>query len=504
MPESGQGQEMLRPLTSSGPKSIIPTAIGLLAVGMATFFAYWLRLNLASTVLVQLLVVVVAALRIGFWQATLVSVFANVCLVYFIVPPLFSFVISDPQNWVALIVFEFTALVVSRLSTKAQLEAANAASRQREIERLYEFSRQLLLFDRQQAPGPQIVQVIGKLFEASAVALYDCSSQHLEVVGSCAHELQELTRVAHKALTESHLSWQGTFIQTLYTGGQPLATLALCGTVVTDLTFSAISSLTLATLERWRSFENESRAEGERQTERLRTAVLDALAHEFKTPLTTIRTASTAILAMRQIGVTEEKLVSLIDSETGKLNRLASRLLQTSRLDSSEVRLHLEPTEVGDIVRDTLSSLADQLRGHPVRTCGIDNSVEVWLDRDLMVTALSQIVDNAAKYSYPESTITIFLEPFPAEVRISVHNIGPAIPSHQLHRLFERFYRSPCFENLSVGTGLGLSVTKKIVEAHGGTVGVQSGMGGTTFYVSLRPEVHIAPVTSEPAQASCA
>jgi signal transduction histidine kinase len=121
-----------------------------------------------------------------------------------------------------------------------------------------------------------------------------------------------------------------------------------------------------------------------------------------------------------------------------------------------------------------------------------------------MVTALSQIVDNAAKYSYPESTITIFLEPFPAEVRISVHNIGPAIPSHQLHRLFERFYRSPCFENLSVGTGLGLSVTKKIVEAHGGTVGVQSGMGGTTFYVSLRPEVHIAPVTSEPAQASCA
>ena len=122
---------MRRPLTT-----FAPTVIGILTVGLATFLAYSFRLNLASTVLLQLLVVVVAALRIGFWQATFVSIFANVCLAYFIVPPVFSFVISDAQNWVALIVFEFTALVVSRLSTKAQLEAASAASRQREIERL--------------------------------------------------------------------------------------------------------------------------------------------------------------------------------------------------------------------------------------------------------------------------------------------------------------------------------------------------------------------------------
>ena len=180
--------------------------------------------------------------------------------------------------------------------------------------------------------------------------------------------------------------------------------------------------------------------------------------------------------------------MSLIDTESQKLDRLTTQLLRTSRLDSTEVRLHLELTGAGDIVRDTVSMLTDQLRGHPVRTYGLDNEVEVMVDRDLMVTALSQILDNAAKYANPDSVISINLEVLADRARIAVHNFGPSIPADQLERIFERFYRSPRLENYSVGTGLGLSVTKKIVEAHGGTVEVQSGLGGTTFYLSLRKE----------------
>ena len=297
-------------------------------------------------------------------------------------------------------------------------------------------------------------------------------------------ELQELVRGAH------HNGRAAFLMQTLYSSGQPLATLALRGALVPQITFDAIASLTLSTLERCRSFENESRAEGERQTEQLRAAVLDALAHDFKSPLTTIRTASTAILTMRQVGELEEKLVSLIDTESRKLDSLTTQLLQTSRLDSTEVRLHLDLTDAADVIQETVAMLSDQLRGHPVRTYGLENKVELLMDRDLMVTALAQIVDNAAKYSTPGSTISIYLEVLKEGTRIAIHNFGPLIPSDQLERIFERFYRSPRLERYSVGTGLGLSVTKKIIEAHGGTVGVQSGVGGTTFYVSLRQETN--------------
>ncbi len=475
---------MLRPLTSSGRKSIAPTAAGLIAVSLATLIAYSLRLNLAATVLLQLLVVVMAALRIGFWQATVISVFANLCLVYFIVPPVFSFVISDPQNWVALGVFEFTALVVSRLSTAAQQEAANAANRQREIERLYQFSCELLLLDRTSSPNPSIVKLIEKLFGASAVALYDSAADRLELAGNCDSLLQECARTGK---CDASLETNGgrVFLQTLSAEREQIGNLLLRGSLVTEVIFNAISSLTVATLERWRSFEKESRAEGDRQTEQLRAAVLDALAHDFKTPLTTIRTASSAMLTMKRLDMTGEKLATIIDSESRKLDQLTTRLLQTSRLDSADVRLHLELTDVQDIVRDTLSSLADQLRGLSVRTNLPVPSVELALDRDLMVMALSQIVDNAVKYSDPGTTISVSVELRSHEARIAVHNLGPIIPQEQLGRIFERFYRSPDVESRTRGTGLGLSVTKKIVEAHGGRVGARSGTQGNTFFLSL-------------------
>jgi two-component system sensor histidine kinase KdpD len=479
---------MLPPLTISARQSIRPTAIALLAVGLATFCAYWLRLNLASTVLLQLLVVVIAALRIGFWQATLVSFVANACLLYFIVPPVFSFAISDPQNWVGLAVFEFTALLVSRLSTSAQLEAANAASRQREIERLYEFSCKLLLLDRRTALGRQVVLLIERTFEVQTVALYDCSSERLEHAGASDRKLEELAIHAHRSLNRLTNAEPPTFIDTLRVADQPIATLAIRGLSMTQMTFHAVASLTSATFDRWRSFENETKAKGERHTERLRAAVLDALARQFKEPLRTIQSASTAMLATQSLGAAEETLVSLIDSEIWKLDRLTSRLLQTSHLDSTEVRLHRELTPAAAIVRETLSILADQLRAHPVRTHGLDCAAEVLLDRDLMVTALSQIVDNAAKYSNPGSTISVSLEGGVEGMRISVHTVGPAIPKEHLNRLFERFYRSPRAQNQPPGSGLGLSVTKKIIEAHGGKVGVRSGNDGNTFYLELPQE----------------
>ena len=159
-------------------------AAGTTFVLFATWVAYELHLNLAATSLLQLLVVLAVALKVGFWHATVVSVLANFCLDYFFIPPVLTFHIADPQNWVALVVFEISALVVSRLSTEAKLQAVEATTRRGELEQLYEISRQLLLLGREQPLSRQILSLIQKVFLIEAGVLFDALRPGVELLGS--------------------------------------------------------------------------------------------------------------------------------------------------------------------------------------------------------------------------------------------------------------------------------------------------------------------------------
>jgi two-component system, OmpR family, sensor histidine kinase KdpD len=143
---------------------VLRAGCGIALALLATWVGHQLRLNLAATSLLQLLVVLAVALKAGFWQATLVSALANCCLDYFFIPRVFTFHITDPQNWVTLIVFEISALVVSRLSTAAKRQAVEATRRRGELEQLYEISRQLLLLGREQPLNQQILSLIQKVF----------------------------------------------------------------------------------------------------------------------------------------------------------------------------------------------------------------------------------------------------------------------------------------------------------------------------------------------------
>ncbi len=476
---------MLSSLRGSKSQSAIATAAGFAGVSLTTFLAYRFGLNLASTVLLHLLIAVVVAFSAGFWQATMISIFANLSVNYFIIPPTFSFRIADTQNWVALIVFEFTVLVVSRLSNASQVQAKKAAGKQQEIERLYEFSRELLLLDRCKTPEPQIANLIERLFSASAVGLLDLLTGETFLAGAPDSQIAKLVAQPCAAIQPTLTATGAIWVKTLRSSKTPRVRLAARGQIISRMTFDALASLTLIALERSWSFENESRAEAERQAERLRSAVLDALAHEYKTPLTIIRTASSGFLALHSGNDIEEKLISQIDLEARKLDNLTSRLLQTSRLDSIDVKVRKENVDASAIVRDVLLNLRDQLHSHNVRTHGLDTQAEVYADPELVAMALSQIVDNATKYSDPGSTITVTVVEVGTKTSISVHSVGPQIPSDQMERIFDRFYRSPHFEERAGGTGLGLSVTRRIMEAHGGEVGVINEQDGNTFSLTF-------------------
>jgi two-component system sensor histidine kinase KdpD len=458
----------------------------LAAVALVTFCAFRLNLNLSTSGSLYFLIVVMVAVAWGFWEASVTSLIAVNCLNYFFVPPVLTWRVSDPQNWVALATFEITALTVSRLSTRAQSQARAEARQRAEVEKLYELSRRILFLDRRQTIGPQIVSLIQEIFRTESVALFDATLARLDATGSGADDLEQLARSAYFQDTTLEGAGEHTWAQVLRLGSKPVGAIALRGPELGRLTIEPIASLAAIALERARSFEKESRAEAANQTEQLRTAVLDALAHAFKTPLTAILTASSGLLEAGRLSADDTELAALVDEQAEHLNRLTSELLQMARIDAAEVRLRRERVAVLTLIEDVLARYSEQLHGRHVEVSDSASDLEVQGDRKMLLTALEQFIDNACRYSTPGSPISVTAEENLGEVIIATHNEGPPIRPADRERIFERFYRAEESRHRAPGTGLGLSIAKKAAEAHGGRTWVVSEAAtGTTFYFAL-------------------
>lgn len=459
---------------------------GSAAVLVVSYWGVHLHVNLSTTGFVDLLIVVLVAMMSGFWEATVTSLVALTCLNYYFVPPVYTFYIADLQNWVALITFESTALLVSRLSFQMEMQAHTATLERGRLEKLYELSRRTLLMNPQQSPGAQIVALIGDVVQVEGVALFDAPRALVDAAGTDSPDLGLLARNTFLRDRNEDDPGQTTWQRVLRPGTSSIGALVLRGANLSPLLADSIASLTAIALERARAFERQSHAEAARQSEQLRTAVLDALAHAFKTPLTVIRTASSGLLEAGHLDPAQEDLVTLIDEQSDKLNALSTRLLQTAKLEASETKLHKETVLVPQLIDEILSEHSEQLGGHPAQVSITNRSCATYGDRELLGTAIIQLIDNAAKYSTPGSPIAIAVDDRDGHILISVHNEGSEVQPEDRERIFERFYRSPGSNHRAPGTGLGLSITKEAAEVHWGRAWVNSEKGkGTTFFLSL-------------------
>jgi len=460
-------------------------AISIWVVALLTFCAYVLHLDLSTAGFLYLLTVVIVAQTCGLWQATLTSVVAVAGLDYFIVPPIFSFDFGSASNLLALATFEFCALLVSRLSAREKRHALEAHRRRKSMEKLYLVSRCTLELNLHSPPGPQIVALIREHFMLECVALYDETLARADASGTHSDHEQELVRVAFIDGTDRDDPLNSVSQRVLRADHRLTGALYLRG-LIDPLTADALASLTAVALERYRSFEKESRAEAARQSEQMRTAVLDALAHAFKTPLTAIRAASAGLLEIGHLSEPQLDLASLVEEQSEQLNDLATRLLQTARLDAIALSLQPERVIVSGLITEVLSDQRRKLEQHPVEVSVSDAGLATEGDRGLLATIVGQFVDNAAKYSTPGTPIRVSAEGHYSQVVISVHNEGVPIRLEDRERIFERFYRCPETKDIAPGTGIGLSIARKAAEAHHGHVWVISGEGeGNTFFVSL-------------------
>jgi two-component system sensor histidine kinase KdpD len=296
--------------------------------------------------------------------------------------------------------------------------------------------------------------------------LFDGNAGKLEIAGSPGQGLVEKTRNAYELGRDSKDQPSPIWIQCLQVAGRRVGAIGFQGLSDSASIAAPLAMLAGAALERAESFQAASAAAAASRVESLRSAILDAFAHQFKTPLAAILTVAGGIRETHGLTPQQLEMIEMIEGETVRLGKLASRLLVTARLDRDEVQPRLEPTNLTDLI----TRLVDQCdtNAHQVSLDLGPAPIEVASDQELLILALAQLLDNAFKYSLPKSAVQIRLESQDGVASVRVSNQGSPVAPAERERIFERFYRGAAASRLAPGAGLGLYVGRKIAHAHAG------------------------------------
>jgi len=458
----------------------------LIVAGITAFYFFVFDAANATTVAMTFLLATLAiATAWGLLEAIVASIAGVLCFNFFFLPPLFTLTIADTQNWVALFVFLVTAVVASQLSTSAKQRALEAMRRREEMERLYELSRALMLVDQRSATASQISQRIGQVFDVKAVAVFDREADQIYKTGAADLPISDVKlKDAALQATPFHDPAANLSVLPLSLGREPVGSLAIYGGSISDTALHAIGNLAAIVMERARAEAATSRMEAARQNEAMKSMLLDALAHEFKTPLTSIKAAASSILD--EGPPAQKELVAVIEEESDRLDSLVSETIRMARIEAGDLHLEKRPLAVGELVKEALQKLRILLEDREVRVEADASLPEIMADGELVGLTIRQLLTNALKYANPESPIIIKVRGIDDAVQISVKDLGPGIAPKNLQRIFEKYYRVEDNTGRIPGTGMGLTIARDIVQAHGGSIWVESAPGlGSEFFFTL-------------------
>jgi two-component system sensor histidine kinase KdpD len=452
-------------------------------VAITALYSAFLQVNPTTVALSYLVAILFVATTWGIVEATAASVVAVLCFNFFFLPPIGTLTIADPQNWVAFVAFLATAIVASQLSGRAKRREVEAATRQRDLERLYALSRALLLSERGGSTPGEIARHLSDVFELRSAGVYDSRSDVAAWAGpQDRSDLDSKLREVARRSASVH-DGSGMIVVAVHLGGAPIGSVAVSERGLSDTVLQSITNLVAIGLERARAGEATARAEAARESSELRATVLDALAHEFKTPLTAMKAASSDLLSDDSFSARDRELATIIDEELDRLNSLVTDAVQMLRIDAGDFTTHPGHYPLAPVVAATLARFERHLEGHLVTT-RVPEDLDIDADRDLLALALRQLLDNALKYSPPTSAIEVSARRN-GQIEIAIRNTGDAIPERDQARIFERFYRGVQARQVP-GTGMGLAIVQQIARAHGGSLRVVSSAEmGTTFTLSI-------------------
>jgi len=445
--------------------------------------------NASTSGFAFLLAVLVVSAIWGLRCAIFLSVLATLAYNFFFLPPLGTFTIAEPQNWIALFAFLFTSVIASELSERARRETVNATRQRREMEQLYAFSQDMLTADNVLALLNKIPLSVVDIFGTTRAGMISIHSKKIYYSDLRAQDLisaEDLQRVSSGGIPVTddakHLR-----IRPLRTGVRSVGALAIIDGNLSSQMMETLCSLIAICVERAGAVEMLAHSEAGRESERLRSILLDSVTHAFRTPLTAIKASAQSLLGDSKLNEDSRKeLLTIINEESDRLDRLVGEASQMAQLDAHAVELDLQPHPIIEAIDAALDTNQKALAQHPVNINLSDSLPLVRMDLRSTEEILSHLIDNACKYSPPDTPITITAEVQQGMMVISVADQGPGIDNIDQNMIFDKFYRGRGKRQTVQGTGMGLAIAKAMVEAHGGTISLTTQIGrGSVFSFTL-------------------
>jgi two-component system sensor histidine kinase KdpD len=470
------------------PPIVRAITAALVVLGIVVLYLKYVHVNPTTVALSFLVAILVVAAAWGLKYAIPMSILSTLCFNFFFLPPVGTLTIADPQNWVALVAFLCTSLVASHLSERVRDEARESARRRKEVERLYRFSKQLLLTDNivellKQIPV-HVVETFG--VDHAAIHLADRDKVYrsgAEIEQLSSTELKNVSAGGEPVFDNEHKR----ALVPVSMGLRRLGSLGVAGDTLSRETLEATSGLIAIAIERAGAVDTLMRSEASRESERLRSALLDSITHEFRTPLTSIKASVTSLKSEAAMNEEQRRdFIEIIDEESDRLNRLIGEAVEMARLDANEVKLELGPHRIREAIEGALEESRNVIAGHPVEVRVPDNLPSATMDVEWIKKVLQHLIENAAKYSPAGQPIFISGEVRNGRLIMSVADRGTGIDDLERSMIFDKFYRGQSQRYRIQGTGMGLAIVKAIVEAHGGRIEVSSQLGhGSVFSFGL-------------------
>jgi two-component system sensor histidine kinase KdpD len=463
--------------------------VALSTVAAITFVCYKvIHFNATTVALIFILAILAVSTIWGIAVSVLMSVAAVFAYNYFFLPPVLTLTIADPQNWVALLAFLLTAVIGSNLSSRAQRQAEEANRRRREIEKLYEFSQRLLSAGNAIELLNAIPRQVVDSFELGAAALFLAEKQKVYRSGLLIPQLEKEKLQAVVAREETQVDEaQSLCFVPVRLGVRVIGSLGTSGRILSRQSLEAMGTLIAVAVERARAVEALGKTEAAREGERLKSALLDSITHDFRTPLTSIKASVTSLLSDSHLDEKhKQELLTIINEEANRLNSLVGDAAEMARLEAGEFELDLKPHPISAIINAAIEQCKSVLNNRPMQIQAPASLPLVRADLDRAKQVLVQLLSNANNYSPEGLPISITAELSGDFIVTSVADQGPGIEEVEIGLIFDKFYRGRDKRYVVQGTGMGLPIAKAIVEAHGGTIGVISQLGrGSVFSFTL-------------------
>ena len=473
----------------------------LFAVAIAVGLAIQRVLGVQNVLLVFLPVILVAAVRYGFWTASWVSVLSVLATSFLFAEPRYSFAVSDPGNVWALAVFLIAAGLTSSVASQARQRAEAVGYYNRILEHLYAFASRLAglsgrrelvaeiarqaddllgadvaLLERDRSAGLDMLKVAARspaaveLTAADIAAARACVKRAEPTSAALDEDPGAGWRFRPIKIKERAVAALGTRVRTAEKKRSQLSERFV------DLLIEQIE----VNLERTELAEQMRHAEMLAETEKLRGALLTSISHDFRTPLSSILGNVTSLRRYGHLydDETRDEMLDQAEVATLRLSRFVDNLLQMTRLESGALTPTRELIDLDEVIGSALKRLERTLAGHVVRVDVGESVPMLTLDFVLTEQVIVNLLDNAAKYAPPGTVIDIAVAAAPGSVLLTISDEGPGIAREDIERVFERFFRIETPDRRPAGVGLGLAICKGFAEAMGATVSVANRASG--------------------------